>query len=142
MVASIRSSTLLGVDARLVEVEVEFSAGLPVLSVIGLADAAVKEARYRIQSALRASGREIPHRKITINLAPAGVRKDGASLDLPMALGVLRASGVIPADAIADTLAVGELALTGRLRPIRGVLPIASLARTLGVRKVIVPRAN
>jgi magnesium chelatase family protein len=142
MVATTRSATLVGVDAQPVEVETELAQGLPYFTIIGLGDTAVQEARYRIQAALRAAELELPHKRITINLAPAAVRKDGAALDLPMALGLLVAAGLLPEDALRDTLALGELALTGHLRPVRGTLAVASLARRLGLARVIVPEAN
>ncbi len=142
MVAIIRSATLVGVDARLVEVEVELSNGLPVFSIIGLADTAVQESRYRMKCAVPASGLELPRRRATVNLAPASVRKDGAALDLPMVLGVLAASGQIPESALEDTVAVGELALGGGLRPVRGVLPVAAMCREIGAKRLIVPSGN
>lgn len=142
VVALALGSTLVGIDARLVEVEVELALGLPILSVIGLGDAAVQEAKYRIQSAIRAAGLELPHKRVTINLAPADLRKDGASLDLPMALALLAGAGHLPNAALESTVAAGELALTGALRPVRGALATAVLARALGHRRVIVPAAN
>ncbi|MCA9551452.1 MAG: YifB family Mg chelatase-like AAA ATPase [Myxococcales bacterium] len=142
MVTTTRSATLVGVDAQLVEVETELAQGLPYFTIIGLGDTAVQEARYRIQAALRASALELPHKRITVNLAPAGVRKDGAALDLPMALGLLSAAGLLPEDSLQRTVAVGELALTGHLRPVRGTLAVASLARRMGMSRVIVPQDN
>ena len=142
MVAKVHSATLLGVDAQLVEVEAELSRGLPHFSIIGLGDTAVHEARYRIQAALRASEVELPHKRITINLAPAALRKDGAALDLPMALSLLVGAEALPAECLNETLCAGELALSGQLRPVRGVLSIASLAKELGKRALIVPFEN
>lgn len=142
MVATVHTATLMGVDARAVEVETELSQGLPFFSIIGLGDTAVQEARYRIQSALRAAEIELPHKRVTINLAPAAMRKDGAALDLPMALGLLCAADLLPPEALEGTLAVGELALTGHLRPVRGTLAVAALARDRGARRVIVPADN
>src|SRR5262245_60701393 len=112
----------------MVEVETELSVGIPNFSVIGLGGAAVQEARYRIQSAMRAAGIELPHKKITINLAPASLRKDGAALDLPMALSLLASIGSIGPKTVTDSIAIGELALTGELRPVRGALAVAVLA--------------
>lgn len=142
MVATTHTATLLGVDARRVEVEIEFSNGLPFFTIIGLGDTAVKEARYRIQAALREADFDLPHKRITINLAPAAMRKDGAALDLPMALGLLVAAERLRPDALEDCLVVGELALSGHLRPVRGVLAVAALAKQAGFRRVIVPQAN
>ncbi len=121
MVSKLSSASLVGVEAFLVDVEVERSEGLPVFSVIGLGDTAVQEARYRIQVALRSLGISMSKRRTTINLGPASLRKDGASLDLPMALGVLKEAEHIPKESLADTLAVGELSLTGEIRSVRGV---------------------
>jgi magnesium chelatase family protein len=142
VVAHVLSSTLFGVDARLVEVEAELSVGLPTFSVIGLGGAAVQEARFRIQSALRATGVELPHKKITMNLAPAALRKEGAALDLAMALSLLIGIGKIREDALRKTLVVGELALSGDLRPVRGVLANAILAQEKGIEQLIVPKGN
>jgi len=139
MVALSRGAALVGVDARVVEVEVEFAPGLPILSLIGLGDAAVQEARYRIQSALRATGLDLPHKKITINLAPADLRKDGSGLDLPMALGILAAMGVIEPGRCQRFVSAAELALSGALRPIRGALSIAAMAKAVGAEMVILP---
>jgi magnesium chelatase family protein len=142
MVAVIRSAALVGVDASPIEIETELTLGLPYFSVIGLGDTAVQEARFRIQAALRAARVELPHKRITVNLAPAALRKDGASLDLPMALGLLVGAGVLDASAVEGCLAVGELALSGALRPVRGVLAVTALAAAEGLRRVIVPREN
>lgn len=142
MVAVVHGATLLGVDARRVEVEIELAQGLPFFAIIGLGDAAVQEARFRIQAAIRAAELDLPHKRVTVNLAPASVRKDGAALDLPMALGLLMAAGHLPAAALEGAVAVGELALSGLLRPVRGVLSVAALAKELGARRLIVPRGN
>lgn len=142
MLATALGSTVVGVDACPVEIEVELAPGLPYFSIIGLGDAAIQEARYRIQAALRATGLSLPHKRITINLAPAGSRKDGAALDLPMALGLLAAAELLPCTRVAGLLAVGELALSGDVRPVRGVLPAADLARRRGCEEVLVPFAN
>lgn len=142
MVAHLKAAALVGVDARLIEVEVELSQGLPLLTLIGLGDTAVQEAKYRVQSALRALGIDLPHKKITINLAPAALRKDGASLDLPIALAILVGAGVVGEGAVESLMAAGELALDGTLRPIRGALAIAALARSVSIERLVVPRAN
>jgi magnesium chelatase family protein len=142
VVASVQSATLIGVDALSIDVETELTLGLPYFAIIGLGDAAVKEAKYRIQAALRASEIELPHKRVTINLAPAAMRKDGATLDLPMALSLLTACGHIPSDRLAGTTCVGELALTGGLRGVRGTLAIASLAKRAGHHTVSVPKDN
>lgn len=142
MLALTRGVTLLGVDALVVDIETELTQGLPHFSIIGLGDKAVQEARYRVQAALRSSDVALPHKKVTVNLAPADLRKDGASLDLPMALGLLIANRVLPASAAEGCLAMGELALSGQLRPVRGVLPAADLAHRKAFKRLIVPREN
>jgi magnesium chelatase family protein len=142
VVATVKSATLVGVDAREIDVETELTNGLPYFAIIGLGDAAVKEAKYRIQAALRASEIELPHKRVTINLAPAALRKDGAMLDLPMALSLLAACGHIRPDRLEATMCIGELGLTGALRGVRGTLAIASRAQKLGLRRVIVPKDN
>ena len=142
MLASLRTAALTGVRACLVDVEVDVSFGLPLFGMVGLPDASVKESRDRVRSAIRNSGFEFPPHRITVNLAPADVRKAGASFDLPIALGVLAAHGSITRRVVPDILILGELSLDGRVQPTRGVLPIAAMARREGVATVIVPEAN
>ena len=129
MLASLRTAALTGVRACLVDVEVDVSFGLPLFGMVGLPDASVKESRDRVRSAIRNSGFEFPPHRITVNLAPADVRKAGASFDLPIALGVLAAHGSITRRVVPDILILGELSLDGRVQPTRGVLPIAAMAR-------------
>lgn len=142
MIARAFAATLVGIDARLIEVEVELAPGLPLLALIGLGDTAVQEAKYRIPAAIRAAGLELPHKRVTINLAPADLRKDGAGLDLPMALALLAANGHLPDDALGSALAIGELSLDGQLRPVRGALAAAVLADQRGLHTIIVPHDN
>ncbi|HVZ71586.1 MAG TPA: YifB family Mg chelatase-like AAA ATPase [Polyangia bacterium] len=142
MLARVRSATVVGIEAAPIDVEVDVALGLPCCNIVGLADAGVREGRVRIRSALENSGFKLPPRKITVNLAPADLKKDGAGFDLPIAVGMLCAAGVVEPEAIADTLFVGELALDGAVRPVRGVLPIAVSARARGARRLIVPPAN
>ena len=131
----------LGIEAPLVTVEVHLSNGLPALNIVGLPEAAVRESKDRVRSAILNSGFEFPARRITINLAPADLPKDGARFDLPIALGVLAASGQLPLDALAGKEFIGELALTGELRPVEGALPAAvQCARER--RPLFVPREN
>ena len=130
-----------GVDAPLVTVEVHLSNGLPSLSIVGLPEAAVKESKDRVRGALLNSNFEFPARRITINLAPADLPKDGGRFDLPIALGILAASGQIPAEALSRYEFLGELALGGELRHIRGVLPAAIQTRDAG-RKLVIPQQN
>ncbi len=116
--------------------------GLPGCHIVGLPDAGVKEGRVRIRGALENSGFKLPPRRITVNLAPADLRKDGAAFDVPIAVGMLCAAGVLDPAALESSLFVGELALDGTVRPVRGVLPIAAWARAQGMRRLFVPRAN
>lgn len=132
MIVRLLSGGLAGVDAYPVEVEVAFArSGLPGFSLVGLPEAEVREARDRVFAAIRASGFTVPAGRVTVNLAPAGTRKSGAGYDLPLALGLLAAAGLIPAQAVARFVCAGELSLSGALRPVRGILPLALLAREL-----------
>ncbi len=130
-----------GMDAPLVTVEVQLANGLPGLSIVGLPEAAVKESKDRVRGALQSSHFDFPARRITVNLAPADLPKDGGRFDLPIALGILAASGQLPAEALAGYEFVGELALSGALRPLRGALPVALAAREAG-HTLIVPDDN
>ena len=130
-----------GIESPLVQVEVHLSRGLPGLSIVGLPEAAVKESKDRVRAALLNSGFEFPQRRITINLAPADIPKQGGRYDLPIAIGVLAASGQVKADRLADCEFVGELALGGELRGVRGVLPVVVAASQIN-RSVIAPTDN
>ena len=136
------SFAVLGVEAVPVEVETDISQGLPAYTVVGLPGGAVRESGDRIRTAVRNSGLPFPGRKITINLAPADLRKDGSLLDLPIALSVLCAEGVLPGDALGKWVIAGELSLDGAVRPVRGVLSQALLARERRIPGVITPLAN
>lgn len=146
MLAKILSGAILGLDAVPITVEVDISAtGLPSFTIVGLADRAVEESKDRVRSAIRNSGSEFPDHKITVNLAPADLPKIGPAYDLPIALGLLLASGQIPQSPTLDlskTLIMGELSLDGNLRKGNGVLPVAILAKEQGVDAVIVPKDN
>jgi len=142
VLASLRSAAVLGVEALAVIVEVDVSFGLPVFTMVGLPDASVRESRDRVRTAIRNSGFEFPGHRITVNLAPADIRKAGASYDLPIALGVLAASGVIEPRLVDGVVLLGELSLDGRIQPIRGVLPVAVAARREGKVAILLPRAN
>jgi magnesium chelatase family protein len=142
MLARVSSAAVVGVQAAPIEVEVDLGTGLPGCHIVGLADAGVKEGRVRIRGALENSGFKLPPRRITVNLAPADLRKDGAAYDLPIAVGILAAAGVLPEGCARDALFVGELALDGTVRPVRGVLPMAAWARKRGVSRLFVPREN
>ena len=142
MLARIRSATVFGIRAIPVDVEVDLASGLPTFATVGLAQAAVKESRERVNAALVNSGHEFPLKKCTVNLAPADIPKSGSAFDLPIALGVLVASEQVPAAPLEQCMVVGELGLEGSLRPIRGALPVAVAARTAGARALLLPAAN
>ena len=142
MISKTRSGAVYGIDASLVEVEVHItSGGNGEFQIVGLPDAAIRESRARIHAAIRNSGFEVPFRKITINLAPADIKKEGAAFDLPMAIGILIGTGVIKG-ASEHILMIGELSLDGGLRPVRNCLSLALLARKQQVSKLIVPFEN
>ncbi len=141
MIAHVTSATLIGLTVIPVRVEVDLSNGLPGLTVVGLPDKSVDESRERVRSAIRASSTSLPPQRITVNLAPADVRKEGPAFDLPIAVGILAAAGKLPAPA-ADSLFLGELSLGGEVRPVRGVVAIAQAAAAAGVRQLFVPHAN
>jgi magnesium chelatase family protein len=140
--ARTRSVTLAGVDGHLVEVEVDLADGLPGLTMVGLPDAVLHEARDRIRSAVTNSGEAWPSRRITIALSPAALPKRGSLLDIALAAAVLAAAGAVPADPLAAVVLLGELALDGRLRPTAGMLPAVLAAARAGVRRVVVPEPN
>jgi magnesium chelatase family protein len=142
MFAEVLSAALLGVDAYQVKVESHLENGLPAFAVVGLPDSAVKESRERVTAALKNAGFVFPNRRITVNLAPADVRKEGSGFDLPMALGILAASGQMKADGLSSVAVLGELALDGKIRPIRGALSIASSLHREGVARLVVPEEN
>ena len=142
MLATLRSAAVFGVEAYPVHIEVDVSFGLPHFTMVGLPDATVRESRDRVRSAIRNSGFDFPHHRITVNLAPADVRKAGSSFDLPIALGLLATSGPLTRQAVDDTVIVGELSLDGAINAIRGVLPIAVAARRLGLRRLLLPPQN
>ncbi|MBI2962779.1 MAG: YifB family Mg chelatase-like AAA ATPase [Deltaproteobacteria bacterium] len=142
MLATLLSSALRGVEAMFVEVEVDVGRGLPQLQIVGLPEAAVRESRERVRSAIRNSGYAFPAERITINLAPADLKKAGAAYDLPIALGLLAASGTLPRERLAGQVILGELSLDGRVKPVRGALPIADAAATRGVRRLLLPATN
>jgi magnesium chelatase family protein len=142
MLVRVLSATLMGIDAVPVEVEIDVSQGLPSYIVVGLPGGAVRESADRIRAAIRNSGFPFPSRRVTINLAPADLRKDGSLLDLPIALSVLCAEGIIPSEILRGYLVAGELSLDGSLKPIRGALPQCLLARRLGLAGIVVPEGN
>ncbi len=141
MLARVFSCALIGLEGALVEVEVDISPGLPSFTIVGLPDAAVQEARERVRAAIRNSGFSFPRKRITVNLAPADLKKAGPSYDLPIALAILMSSGQTKRD-VSDTLLLGELSLDGSLRHTNGILPMVALAREKNMASVIVPEAD
>lgn len=142
MLARVLSSAVIGIDAYLVEVEVDISAGLPSFTTVGLPETAVKESRERVKSAITNSGYSFPDDRITVNLAPAGIKKEGTGFDLPIAMGILTATKTIPQNLIEKFLMLGELSLDGRVKPVQGVLPMALAAAEAGYRGIVVPEDN
>ncbi|MNK79284.1 Competence protein ComM [compost metagenome] len=142
MLAVTRSGAVLGVEGCLVDVEVDVSGGLPAVVVVGLGDAAIQESRDRVRAALRNAGYDFPYERVTINLAPADLRKVGPLYDLPIAVGILAASAQLPSSHLGRFLLMGELSLDGHLRPVTGVLPIALEAQRAGVEAIALPLAN
>jgi magnesium chelatase family protein len=142
VLARVRSATLSGIEAATVFVEVDVTPGLPSFTTVGLPDSTVRESRDRVRAAVRNVGLEFPIDRITVNLAPADLRKEGAAFDLPVALGILCATGIVKPARLERALVVGELSLDGSVRPVRGVLPVALHARREGFAPLLVPAAN
>lgn len=142
MLSIIHSAALLGIDAYAVNVEVDLSSGLPAFDIVELPDSAVKESRERVRTAIKNTGLSFPTKRITVNLAPADTKKEGASFDLPIAAGILTAMGTLPAEALDGYLLAGELSLDGSLRPVNGILPMVYGALQDGITKCFVPYEN
>jgi magnesium chelatase family protein len=142
MMARVLSAALLGVEAVLVRVEVDVASGLPQYATVGLPDSAVRESRERVKTAIRNAGFAFPNDRITVNLAPADVRKEGAAFDLPIALGILAATGSVHRDRLGVFAVVGELALDGQIQPVRGALAVGLACRRKGIATLLVPRDN
>ena len=142
MLAKVLSSAVLGIDAYHVEVEVDIASGLPSFTTVGLPETAVKESKERVKSAITNSGYRFPDDRITVNLAPAHIKKEGTGFDLPIALGILAATGIIPAENNFRYLALGELSLDGRVKPVKGSLSMALAARESGHSRIFVPFEN
>jgi magnesium chelatase family protein len=139
MLAKVRSATIYGLEAIPIIVEVDVTQGLPGMVVVGLPDKSVEEAKERVRSAISNSGGRIPAKRIIVNLAPADVRKEGAGFDLPIALGILAAQEIIPQKSLDDAWVIGELALTGEIRHVPGILSIITKAKSCGIKNVILP---
>ncbi|MBT3239572.1 MAG: ATP-binding protein [Chloroflexi bacterium] len=139
MLARVNSCAVVGLDGVIVQVEVDTGQGLPIIVIVGLPDAAVKESKDRVQSAIKNAGLLMPRKRVTVNLAPADVRKIGPIYDLPIALGILIASDQLGLESLEESMVLGELSLDGSVRHVRGVLPMAALAREQGLKRLYVP---
>jgi len=143
MLSKVLSASIIGIDAHTVEVEVDItSRGLPHFSMVGLPDAAVKESRDRVRAALKNIGFHFPLKQITVNLAPADLKKEGSSFDLPIAIGIIVAEGILELSSIEGYIFTGELSLNGTIKPVRGALSMAIKARELGLKGLIIPADN
>jgi len=142
MISKILSSAVIGIDAYLVEVEVDISQGLPTFTTVGLPEGAVRESKERVKAAIKNSGYRFPSDRITVNLAPADIRKEGSAFDLPIAIGILAATGLLKRSAYKDYMFLGELALDGLIRLVKGVLPMAIAAKKLGLKGIFLPPEN
>jgi len=142
VLAKVHAAAIIGLEGAIVEVEVDTSRGLPSFKIVGLPDTAVQESRERVQAAVKNAGLIFPRQRVTVNLAPAALRKEGPAYDLPIAIGTLAASEQIAPEWLDGALAVGELSLDGSVRHIRGVLPVAALAREMGFRRLFVPQED
>jgi magnesium chelatase family protein len=142
VLARVRSAAVLGIDAYLVDVETDIANGLPTFATVGLPQGAVKEGRERVCSAIANTGYKFPLKRITVNLAPADVRKEGSAFDLPIAVGILVATEQIDSKRLGRVVMLGELGLEGAIRPVRGALPVALAARAAGAHTLILPREN
>jgi len=142
MLARVFSCAVVGLDGVIVEVEVDYSNGLPAIIIVGLPDAAVQESRERVQTAIKNAGLHFPRHRIVVNLSPASIRKEGPAYDLPIALGVIVLSGRLPHEVVEETLVVGELSLDGVVRHTRGILPMAATVRANGFKRMFVPEVD
>ena len=138
MFSKVKSFALLGLEGILIDVEVDINNGLPSYDIVGLPDVAVKESKERVRSAIKNSGFDFPAKKITINLAPANVKKAGPMFDLPIALAILSSSSQLVSTKLKEFVVVGELGLDGKVKSVQGVLPILISARNLGFNKFII----
>ncbi|MBP3543540.1 MAG: magnesium chelatase, partial [Lachnospiraceae bacterium] len=136
------SGTTLGVDGRLIHVEVDISDGLPAINMVGMLSSEVKEAGERVRTALKNTGFSIPPKRITVNLSPADIKKQGTSYDLPIAAAILASLGSFPRERIENILIMGELGLNGTIRPVKGILPVILEAKQMGIATCILPIEN
>jgi len=142
MLAKVFSSAVIGIEAYIVEVEVDISQGLPSFSTVGLPEGAVRESKERVKTSIKNSGYHFPSDRITVNLAPADIKKEGTAFDLPMALGILAATGLVAKQSYAQHLVLGELSLDGLIRPIKGALPMAITAKEKDLKGIFLPAEN
>jgi magnesium chelatase family protein len=142
MLSRVLSSAVFGIDAYLIEVEVDIAQGLPAFATVGLPEGAVKESKDRVKAAVKNCGYDFPSRRITVNLAPADIKKEGAAFDLPMAIGILAATEIVQKNKLDDYLILGELSLDGQVKPVKGILPIAVGARDARIKGILLPRGN
>ncbi|MFA4916077.1 MAG: YifB family Mg chelatase-like AAA ATPase [Syntrophales bacterium] len=142
MIVKVISTTVIGIDSYPVDVEVDISAGLPRFSTVGLPDVAVRESKDRIKAAIKNSGYRFPRNHVTVNLAPADIKKEGTGFDLPIAVGILAAEGIIKSDLLPDYVLTGELSLDGRIKGVHGVISVAFQAKETGIKGIIVPSEN
>ena len=142
MISRVQSGAVLGIDGYSVEVEVNLAMGIPGMSIVGLPDAAVKESSDRVEAAIKNTNLDMPLKKVTVNLAPADIKKEGSAFDLPIAIGILAANGLIDKEALAKYMILGELSLDGRVKRIKGALSIATQARDSGLEGLLLPAEN
>ena len=142
MISQILTASVIGLDVYKILVEVDVNNSLPAVSIVGLPDASISEAKERVRSAIKNSGYQFPNKKIVVNLAPADIKKMGSYYDLPIAVGILSKSGIITKTEFTDTAFIGELSLDGSLRAVSGVLPIAAGLLEQGIKTLIVPFEN
>ncbi len=142
MLAKVNSGGVLGIDAYHIEVQVDVSIGMPYFALVGLPEGAVKESKERVRSSIKNSGYDYPNDRIIINLAPADIKKDNSGLDLPIAVGILSAMGVIPHRSLEECMVMGELSLNGEVKPVKGALPVATTCKQAGIPYLVLPRAN
>lgn len=142
MYRKVLSATMIGLECEMIHVEADVSDGMPMFDMVGFLGCEVREARERVHTALRNSSMALPPKRITINLSPADVKKEGAAFDLPIAIGILSALELVPQEALSQTLIIGELSLNGEVQIVRGILPIVMAAKEQGIRRCILPKGN
>ena len=142
MYSVVKSCALTGIDGIIVEVETDLASGVPMVDLVGLPDSAVKESKERVRSAIKNSGFDFPLKRVTINLAPADIRKEGPSFDLPIAVAILQSSGYMMQNSCEEYMIMGELSLDGQIRAVNGVLPMVYAGFKAGIKKFIVPFEN